>query len=307
MIPYSQFQLTEKQINRIKEKNQHFSICEYIKRHNSEPDQATIQSFYSCTPKDIERSRRSHYALLLRGGNAPSESAESGSTDSGDTQNQTTGDTQPINATIIETPQFIIQLSDVPLVYENNKAVSAKTVFINAIISGELLDLTSAALTFTNVDTSNQVFITDVTKSYSIPNGNYTVTGFIGRENNHDASNAYQMSRIVTNGAVVFTNEGKPPILFELEDAMITSDSYFEYKYVCDTINTMDYPHYNVNRTMELFDYDGYHYAFLTNYNRNTPNFHYYAETVKSRTYVFESTEYTVENTELGKLYFYEG
>lgn len=62
MIPYSQFKLTEKQINGIKKNNQRAGIRRYIRKHGVEPSTEMIRSFFSCTNEDIEQYRRASYA-----------------------------------------------------------------------------------------------------------------------------------------------------------------------------------------------------------------------------------------------------
>ena len=63
MIPYSEFQLSEKQINHIKAENQRRAIRKYIKENGEEPDLETAQSFYVATEEDIERFRSVCYSI----------------------------------------------------------------------------------------------------------------------------------------------------------------------------------------------------------------------------------------------------
>ena len=60
MIPYENYQLTEKQIERIKGENAQKAIREYIKKHGTEPDD--ISSFFTISQKDIDRYKRVYYA-----------------------------------------------------------------------------------------------------------------------------------------------------------------------------------------------------------------------------------------------------
>lgn len=71
MISYSDFQLTEQQINRIKKHNAEKSIRKYIREHGEAP--ADIEQYYTISDNDVEIARRvaySHY-LIKEKENAP--------------------------------------------------------------------------------------------------------------------------------------------------------------------------------------------------------------------------------------------
>ena len=60
MVPYNDFQLTEKQINTVKKEYAKQKIAKYIKEHGTEPDD--LKPFYSVTETQLEAFRMKLYA-----------------------------------------------------------------------------------------------------------------------------------------------------------------------------------------------------------------------------------------------------
>lgn len=84
MVSYSNFNLTTEQINSLKTDNARRAIERYIKQNGHEP--TNISQFYTATPEEIERRRRSVYSYYLTKGIEPTNNG-------GDSQNTNTGTT----------------------------------------------------------------------------------------------------------------------------------------------------------------------------------------------------------------------
>ena len=69
MVPYNDFQLTEKQIDLVKRLHQRRAIRQYIKENGVEPEPELVNSWYTCTKKEREVIRLAYYSVYLEKAN----------------------------------------------------------------------------------------------------------------------------------------------------------------------------------------------------------------------------------------------
>lgn len=318
MIPYNEFQLTEKEIDVIKSRNMRSGVRKYIKKHGVEPKNAC--QFYTATEEELEKARKAFYAIYLdkekscgsngsgsHHGNNGNTNNTGGTIDTGHT-NIDTGQTEDTGST--NGHHFVITTTGVTYdtSTEGNSWLSnAVNVFREAIISGELLDLTTAEITLTNGN-GDTISITDLTKSYSIPDGTYSISGWVGRQTSTNLSGAHvnywhdwgwpvyeKPWYEVVPLTIDVTGENKEIVIsLKLKDALVVSDEPF-------SINTL-------GSNTSAHEFNGIYYMFTRNeYHAKGASWTAVVRTAVPMNLFFDSITYTINSFDMGKIYYYGG
>ena len=307
MKPYSDYQLSERQLAAIARNNASKEIIKFIKENGVEPTDEIIKDFYTVSQSDIEKYRRIYYAITKGEGESNVEpiivsgdtEEESGSTiDSGSTVDS--GSTEE-SGTTKPSSQFVLSLAEIPCaVGDGEWGRYAVSVISEKMMGGELLDYSTASITLSG-DGGYVINITDLTKEYSIPNGEYVAEGWIGRTTTtnlsgahvdywHDWGVAYDTAWMSVSGQFsIGTDEKTIPLTLTLNDAVVVSDKEFS--------------DWSIDADGETL-----YYYFTRNkcHRKGASYVAAYVDTVP-RTLSFESGtyNYTVESFELGSAYCY--
>lgn len=191
--------------------------------------------------------------------------------------------TPPIEGNMVNV-SFSLDVNHIPQsVGDNDDFVN--TIFKNGMINGELIDLTTANITFKNDETT--IKINDMTKTYSLPIGEYNVTGSIGSVTSSVASEKTFVN-VETSISITHNGEYIIPSTFEKNIVVSNKEFILQHHYV-NGYNSYD-DEYNV------FYYDGYYYCFSHTPYRLT-----------KRVFIFDNITYEVlkEDWEEGTYYYY--
>ena len=326
MIPYADFKLTEKQIQSIKETNRRRLIAAYIKEHGIEPDSEMSKSFYTASNEQLEMYRRAYYANKYKGDKYPDwdddeqpsdtgSTADSGSTiDSGSTADSgstidsgstvdsggtiDSGSTEE-SATTRPLSQFVLSLAEIPCtIGDGNWSEHAIDTIREGIMNGDLLDYTSAEITLSG-DNGNIITITDLTKTYYIPDGEYTAKGWIGRIESHGRFDyhdwgwpQYEKGFALVHGQFIIDDLKKTiPLTIEINDAIVVSDKAFYGK-------TSGSPN-------AAYGYKNNYYFFVRNVYRETKDYRVVSLYAIPMTFLFDDIEYKIDSFDMGSAYCY--
>ena len=322
MIPYKDYQLSERQIMAVVNNNAKRRINDYIKEHGVEPSDSVLSGFYTISEDELERHRRIYYAITMGEMNGAIEptipSADTGTTidsgitvDSGSTEDSgntiDSGSTIESGSTIDSgsteesgttrpSSQFVLSLAEIPCaVGDGDWSRYAIDTIRVGIMNGDLLDYTSAEITMSG-NNGSVITITDLTKSYYIPDGEYVAEGWIGRNGSrgfHDWGwPQYEKGFALAYGQFVIDGSKKTiPLTIEINDALIISDIEFRGK-----TGGSPKASYEYNNNYYFFVRNDYHSMGLS-----TP----YISSAIPMTFLFDGIEYKIDSFNMGAAYCY--
>lgn len=276
MIQYSDFHLSDLEIEKLKQSNARLAISEYVKLHGHAP--SDISSFYTCTAKDIERRRRAWYAHYLTITHL-SHDIESESNENGQQEQD-----------FIISPQFNINW-----VFTNRLQDT-----YNGWVP-DITDLSQANLVFES-DNGTSITITDLSKSYDIPNGQYRIKGWIGRPyfelygDNNRGKCAHKTGFFTVSNLENINYENQITLTLHFKDTLIISDKPFDYSYRI----------YTTNETFHSYESHGVYYLCVRNGCRyKGAYFDYDYLSANNKKLSCNSTTIDIEEFQVGARLFY--
>lgn len=224
---------------------------------------------------------------------------DSGSTiDSGDTVDSGSTEESGTTEEEITSPssQFVLSLNPIPCaVGDGEWSNYAISVVRGGILNGDLLDYKSASVRLSG-NNGTVLTVTDLTKSYFIPEGEYVAEGWIGRNGSrgfHDWNwPQYDKGWVSVYGQFIIDSSNKSiPLTMEINDAVAVSDKEFRGK--------------TGGSPRASYEYSNMYYFFVRNdYHTNGLSTPYIAGAVPM-TFLFDGVEYTVDSFDMGSAYCY--
>ena len=267
-------------------------INEYHKKHKKYPSEEDLQKVV-LSADEKERYKRLFYARYCATGTVPSEPTTpsvpttpptNGNEDNNEQETPNTPITPPSSENIANV-MFNITMDDIPeTVGVDNKVVN--TIFKQGILNGDLLDKSQCNITLKNENIT--IDITDLTKTYMLPFGEYSVSGTIG-EKVTTVSDDKTFLKLDTT--IIVNSSGEILLKPQFHKNIIISNSNFilQWKY------SNGYNNYTEN--YDSYIYEGFSYTFS-----HTPG------RLNSRVIIFNDIKYTITKDDWveGTCYYYD-
>ena len=243
---------------------------------------------------------------------------DSGTTNTGGTENSgntntgtTTGTTGNEGGSTGPSSQFVISIqikydseTFIDYQYRDGWAGAAYSKIHDGIIFGDLIDYTSANITIRN-KSGFSMTITDLTKTYNIPDGEYIADGWVGRQKRTNLSGAY-VEYWNDWGWPRYETPWMPVLLFTVRDGVcfvaLKWDDSLVFSDVPFSANTGAVP-------VPAFKYKDVYYMFVRNeYHDKGASWSAVVRSAVPTTFYFDSVSYTIDSfVDGGGWYFLTG
>ena len=291
-------------------------INDYYKKNKNYPTEDVLKNV-ALTTEEKEQYKRIFYAQYKATGIVPSEPNTPQEPDvpsippvsGGDeTETPTTPIIPPSSGNMVNV-MFDITMDDIPeTVGIGNNAVN--TIFKQGILNGDLLDKSYCNIILSGGGIS--IKIKDLTQIYSIPKGEYSVTGIIGNKekSEFDLTNESVNHTYLQYDSTILIEDNKLYyIKGNFTQNIIASNSDFAIQYFYDGCNA-SYGGYDERKseTFLSYVYKNYQYVFTNNFNKIT--FSGNALTWKNilgYNFIFDNVSYEIRKQEWpnGSSYYY--
>lgn len=266
-------------------------INDYYKKNKNYPTEDVLKNVV-LTTEEKEQYKRIFYAQYKATGIVPSEPNTPQEPDvpsippvsgSDETETPTTPIIPPSSGNMANV-MFDITMDDIPeTVGIGNNVVN--TIFKQGILNGDLLDKSVANIVVKNENTT--INITDLTKIYTIPIGEYSISGTVGEK----TTNVSVDKTFLTLNTTIEINDSE---IVKLKPLFTESIIVSNVNFILQWNYSNGYNSYHEN--YDSYTYKGYNYTFS-----HTPS------RINSRVFIFNDVRYEVtnENWVNGSAYYY--
>ena len=273
-------------------------INDYYKKNKNYPTEDVLKNV-ALTTEEKEQYKRIFYAQYKATGIVPSEPNTPQEPDvpsippvsGGDeTETPTTPIIPPSSGNMVNV-MFDITMDDIPeTVGVGNNVVN--TIFKQGILNGDLLDKSHCNIILSGGGIS--IKIKDLTQIYSIPKGEYSVTGIIG--NKDIGIRLCEQTYLTFNTTIQIENNGKTILQGIINSNIVVSNISYEFSYKYRWRNTSTgRDGITTSNGITSFIYNNYNYVFVNNYEVNVDRLY---ENALSYFVNFGNIKYEISNEE---------
>ena len=270
-------------------------INDYYKKNKNYPTEDVLKNVV-LTTEEKEQYKRIFYAQYKATGMAPSEPNTPQEPDAPSIPPVSGGDETeipiiPPSSGNMVNVMFDITMDDIPeTVGVGNNVVN--TIFKQGILNGDLLDKSYCNITLNGGGTS--IKIKDLTQIYSIPKGEYSVTGIIG--NKDRGIRLCEQTYLTFNTTIQIENNGKKLLQGIINSNIVVSNISYEFSYKYRWRNTSTgRDGITTSNGITSFIYNNYNYVFVNNYEVNVDRLY---ENALSYFVNFGNIKYEISNEE---------